>query len=518
MSKFKTKSSRAEQVFFPESIDSYISEIHMVRLIDSIVERLDFSPVELKYSDLGQNGYEPKILTAILFYGYTIGINSSRKLSDACLERFDFRYLTFNQFPSYKTISEFRRENLSFLKDQFTNIVLIGLDLGLADFGNIKVSIDGSKIRANASSKRSKNLKGLKKLRKRIEEEIIKLLMNSEIIDREEADKIGNKSEHELPKKLQSKRSYVKSIDKAIHKLTELQFDMKQAELSEKGHITKSKMRAIENQKINITDHEAKFMKERNGCIRTNYNGQISVDEKNQFVLANDVCNSASDQHQLIPLIEESEKNISGKIKLAKGDSGYENVENLKYLESNEIAYLIDSQRRNKIGSEKYKFNKINFKYDRISNSYRCPKGNKLAFYRNGTKNGNPIQQYKCLSWEVCPFQAKCSKNKVRVISRSDDDKYLEENYKKMQEADNKQAYSSRKHTVEPVFGNIKYNNKFYYFLLRGLEKVKGEFSLMCTGHNIKKIFKELKRLKLNFKETIEKVILSNSNLVTGRG
>lgn len=121
MSKFKTKSSRDELVLFPESIDYYISETHMARLIDSIVEKLDFRPVELKYSDKGQNGYEPKILTAILFYGYTMGINSSRKLSDACIERFDFRNLTFNQFPSYKTISEFRRENLSFLKDQFTN-------------------------------------------------------------------------------------------------------------------------------------------------------------------------------------------------------------------------------------------------------------------------------------------------------------------------------------------------------------------------------------------------------------
>ncbi|MCD4819432.1 MAG: transposase [Candidatus Cloacimonetes bacterium] len=324
--------------------------------------------MELKYSDNGQHGYNPKILTAILFYEYTIGINSSRKLSDACLERFDFRYSTFNQFPSYKTISEFRRENLSFLKDQFTNIVLIGLDLGLADFGNIKVSIDGTKIRANASSKRSKNLKGLKKLREQIEKEITKLLMNSEIIDREESVKLGNKSEHELPKKLQSKKSYVKSINKAINKLTELQADMKQTELSEKGHITKSKMRAIENQKINITDHDAKFMKERNGCIRTNYNSHISVDEKNQFILANHVCNSASNQHQLIPLIEESEKNIAGKINIVKSDSGYENVENLKYLESNDIAHFVDSQRRNKIGSTKYKYNKINFEYDPISN------------------------------------------------------------------------------------------------------------------------------------------------------
>ena len=455
MSKFKTKSSREELVLFPESIDFYISDTHMARLIDSIVERLDFRPVELKYSDKGQNGYEPKILTAILFYGYTLGINSSRKLSDSCIERFDFRYLTFNQFPSYKTISEFRRENLSFLKDQFTNIVLIGLELGLADFGNINVSIDGTKIRANASSKKSKNLKGLKKLRKRVEKEISELLIKSEIIDREESNAIGNRSIHELPKKLHSKRSYVKSIDKAIDNLTELQADMKQTELSKKGKITKSKLREIENQKINITDHDAKFMKERNGCIRTNYNGQISVDEKNQFILANEVCDSASDQHQLIPMIEDSEKNTADKINIAKADSGYENVENLKYLGTNEITHFVDSQRRNKIGSEKYKYNKMNFEYDSIDNSYKCPAGNILPFYRNGTKNGKPTQQYKCLKWEDCPFKAECSKNKVRIISRFGDEKYLENNYKKMQEDDNRKAYSTRKHTAEPVFGNI---------------------------------------------------------------
>jgi len=108
---------------------------------------------------------------------------------------------------------------------------------------------------------------------------------------------------------------------------------MKQAELSKKGKITKSKLQEIENQKINITDHDAKFMKERNGCIRTNYNGQTAVDEKNQFILANEVCDSASDQHQLIPMIEESGKNISNKINVAKADSGYEKVEYQKYTD-----------------------------------------------------------------------------------------------------------------------------------------------------------------------------------------
>lgn len=518
MSKYKTKSSREELVLFPESIDYYIPESHLVRLLDVIISKLDFSRLDEKYSEIGQNSYEPKILTAILFYGYTIGINSSRKLSDACIERLDFRYLTFNQFPSYKTISEFRRENLSFLKDQFTNIVLIGMELGLADFGNIKVSLDGTKIRANASSKKTKNLEGLKKLRERIEKEIEELLKKSEAVDRKESNEIGKRSIHELPRKLQSKRSYISSINKAMEKLTKIQEDMKREEIAKHGKISKSKLQKIKNRKINITDHDAKFMKERNGCIRTNYNGQISVDEKKQFILANNVVNTASDRRELEPMVLETESNINGEIQVLKADSGYESLDNSIFLNENHHDYLMESQNKNKIGNENYKYDKINFEYNNENDEYICPEGNILPFIGNGKDHGKKVKTYKCQCFGECANKENCSPKHPRKIRRRLGEEYLDKNLARMQQESNRIEYRKRMHTVEPVFGNIKFNNKFYYFLLRGLEKVQGEFSLMCSGHNIKKIFIELKRLKVNFKETIEQVVFPNENLAIVKG
>lgn len=259
-------------------------------------------------------------------------------------------------------------------------------------------------------------------------------------------------------------------------------------------------------------------MKERNGCIRTNYNGQISVDEKKQFILANNVVNTASDRRELEPMVLETESNINGEIQVLKADSGYESLDNSIFLNENHHDYLMESQNKNKIGNENYKYDKINFEYNNENDEYICPEGNILPFIGNGKDHGKKVKTYKCQCFGECANKENCSPKHPRKIRRRLGEEYLDKNLARMQQESNRIEYRKRMHTVEPVFGNIKFNNKFYYFLLRGLEKVQGEFSLMCSGHNIKKIFIELKRLKVNFKETIEQVVFPNENLAIVKG
>ena len=231
---------------------------------------------------------------------------------------------------------------------------------------------------------------------------------------------------------LLSKKSREKAIKKAIKKLKKQKEDMKNKIMEEKNREpTKYELKKIEKMKINVTDNDAKFMKERSGVIKPNYNAQISVDEQEQFIIANDVVDECNDQHQLIPMLKQTKENIGETPKQAKGDNGY--YPQLKEAREKfpEIDLLIDDKNRRK---EYINFYELKQKYNK--------------------------EEYD---------------NLIKIVSPEG-----EEQYKK------------RMHTVEPVFGNIKENTGFRTFLLRGLQKAKGEFNLMCIGHNLKKIHKLL--------------------------
>lgn len=227
MPRFKTGESRDQIVLFPETINDYIPENHLARLVLSIVSTLNIDIIISKFSNVGQRAYSPRILLSLLFYGYSVGVRSSRKLSKACEDRVDFMYLTGKLLPSYKTISEFRRENLSEISKMFQEIILIGLKLGLVEIGNIKLSIDGSKFRANASGKLSKDGKGLEKLLSDVKEKVAGILKEAESIDQKEDLELGNKRGDELPKELNQLEIRKERIKNAIQELKKEKAELK---------------------------------------------------------------------------------------------------------------------------------------------------------------------------------------------------------------------------------------------------------------------------------------------------
>ena len=487
MVKFKIGVHRKQPTLFPERIEDYIPDGHLAKLVVEIVENLKLKKIIDKYSDIGQRAISPKILIGILFYGYAIGTRSSRKLAKACVERLDFMYITSKFMPSYKTISEFRRENLEELKDVFQEIILIGIKLGLVKIGNINVSIDGSKMRANASSKLNKDEEGLEKLLEEVKEQITEILKEAEEIDKKENKEHGNNQGDELPKELEREEDRKAKIEKAIEELKEEKKSLREEIVKKKGKITKKEEEEIEKKKINLTDKDAKYMKEREGCIKANYNAQLSVDEANQFILANDVTTDCNDKKQLIPMIKQTEENIGAKIDEAKADSGYHSGQNLADKSIQEIDSYIDDPNKKRIDNENYKYDKINFKYDPENNSYICPEDNKLELQ----KKKDDKSTYKCNTCTLCEAKEKCCpKTKNKIIIRDENESLVEANREKIISASGAKKYQARMHTVEPVFGNIKHNSGFRQFLLRGLEKVQGEFNLMCIVHNLKKLWK----------------------------
>jgi len=436
--KFKQGINQNQEFLFAKKLSEFLPENHLAKAISEIVRLLDFQNIESKYSEIGQHAYDPKTMVSLLFYGYSRGVRSSRKISEGCEERFDFIFLSDGLRPSHDRISDFRKDNLEELKEFFKEIVLIGANLGLAKLGNIKTSIDGAKIRANASAKLSKDEDGLKRLLEKTEEEIKKMLEEAEQVDKEEDEKYGKENRgDELPKKLQAKKSRKEAIEKAFKKLKKQKEEMKAELRKEKNREpTKSGLKKINEKKINVTDNDAKFMKERNGCIKPNYNAQLSVDEENQFILANDVVDECNDQHQLVPMLKKTKENIGENPEKAKADNGYyPQLEKAVELFPEIDLYVDDKNRRKK----DLDFEKIKKEYNEIE-------------YKNLTK----------------------------LLSK-----------------EGEAEYKKRMHTVEPPIGNIKHNLGYRYFLLRGIDKVAGEFNLMCIAHNLNKIHSSFRKKKV---------------------
>ena len=433
--KFKKGIPRSQSFF--KSPEDFLPKNHLARIVDQIIDSIDLDSLNAKYSTIGQHAYHPKMLIKLLYYSYSLGISSSRKISSSCETHFDYIFLSNSLKPSHDRIANFRRNHKKEIKQIFGEVVLIGLKLGLIKHGDIKVNIDGTKIKASASSKLTKDEEGLEKYSKKIRAQILELLNKAETTDKTEDTYFGkNNRGDELPKKLQSKESRYFAIEKAKKELKKEKEELEKKELEKQnkggfGGLTKNQKEKICFKKINITDKDAKFMKERSGVIKPNYNCQLSVDERNDFILANDVTTCGNDQHQLINMVNKTIKNIKESPKTINGDNGYYPELEQAVKKYPEIDFYIDDKNRRK---DIILFSKLEKKYSKI--------------------------QYD---------------NLLKLLSFK-----------------GKKQYSTRMHTVESVNGNIKENLGFRSFVLRGLNKIKIEFNLMSAAHNIKKIAKHI--------------------------
>lgn len=252
-------------------------------------------------------------------------------------------------------------------------------------------------------------------------------------------------------------------------------------------------------EKINATDPDAVFMKTRQG-LRTSYNGQAAVDESHHVIVAADVTNDPSDNEQLVPMVEQTEETI-GSFDTLSADSGYSSGENLKKLvEKNIDAYIPDANYQgNQRGKQEAPggpyFPRSKFRRDEAQDCFICPAGQKLTFsHMQKVKNKEPLRMYRCRVSKDCPLRDQCTKNKGgRTITLNPHDDQLRAMRSKLDTKYGKRMYAKRKTIVEPVFGHIKETIGFCKFSLRGLQKVSGEFLLVCIAHNIRKIVNALK-------------------------
>ena len=196
MAKFKPL--REDQEFLlPPSLEDFIPKGHLARLVSKVVGEMDTSAIEDKYSEKGQRTYHPKILLKLLFYGYSVGVRSGRKIASACETDTAFMYLAQMYRPDFRTVNDFRKNHAEEIVDLFCSILAVGSQLGMTKVGLI--AIDGTKLKANASVKRSKDHKGHERRRAELKTRVEAILAEADEIDAAEDKLFGEKRGDELP-------------------------------------------------------------------------------------------------------------------------------------------------------------------------------------------------------------------------------------------------------------------------------------------------------------------------------
>lgn len=428
-----------EAQLLPPSVQDYVPKDHLSRLIVALVrEELDLSAIAGSYrSVLGQPPFDPRLMTALLLHGYASGIYSSRRIARAAVERADFMMIVAGDAPDFRTISEFRKRHLPALAALFVQVLKLAEKAGLVKLGH--VALDGTKIKANASKHKAMSYARMKKREAELAVEVDRWLKAAAAADAEEDKLYGSKRGDEMPEWVADKQQRLEKIRAAK---AELEAEAKAAAEEEMRRRAEAEdKRKVEGRKKNGRT-PAPPKQEPDGKAQRNftdpesrilltkdgyiqgYNAQAAVDATAQIIVAHGLTPSMSDQDQLVPLMDGIKNNLGRKPREASADAGYCSEANLAALAEREIGSYLATGRA------------------------KHPAGRK--------------------------------RNIAGPLTKAMRDK--------LKRAGWRSRYRLRKQIVEPVFGQIKQARGFRQFLLRGIEKVKAEWALICTAHNLTKL------------------------------
>ena len=426
---------------FPPSLQDWLPEGHLARFVVDIVERLDLRSLKDSYSGHGSYAYSPVMLTSLLFYGYATGVFSSRKLEQSTYDSVAFRYIAANTHPDHDTIASFRRRFLPQLEKLFVQILAIAQEMGVLKLGS--VSLDGTKVKANASKHKALSYEYALKLEEQLKAEVAELLKKAEA-----ADQTPIPDGMSIPEELTRREERIKVIAEAKteierrakerHAVEQEAYEKKVAERSKKEKPKGSPPKPpvpgpTSKDQVNLTDSESRIMPSK-GAFEQAYNAQAVVDTASMLVIAGHVSQNTNDKLELKPALDSiaALPEELGTIDTLIADSGYFSEGNVKNCEEEEIA------------------------------PYIAP----------GREGHNQ------------PLMERFSE----PLPLSDDADAVARMKHRLKTVAGKAVYATRKSTVEPVFGIIKSVMGFRSFLLRGFESVQGEWTLACIAWNLKRL------------------------------
>ncbi|MCT4644187.1 MAG: transposase [Carboxylicivirga sp.] len=442
MAKF-ISADRNQQTLMPYAIEDWLPQNHLARFIVEIVSMLDFKHIYSQYRGVGSTAYDPRMLLSLVFYGYSTGVFSSRKIEQSTYDSVAFRFIAGNHHPDHDTISSFRKRFLPEIKGWFKEILLIGKEMKLVRMGNIY--IDGTKVQANASKHKAMSYDYMNRLEKQLETEIEKLLNLAAAKDDQEKE-----LDLDIPKEIERRQERLKKIQKAKevvearakerYEKEKQAYDAKVEKRKQEEEKTGKKPRGRKpkapnsspepSDQYNFTDPESRIMKTSSGFNQC-YNGQGIVND--DMVIVGAYSNAhVNDKQEFVTAINSVPKEL-GKISTAVADTGYFSENNITDCEKTGIKPIISTAREK---HNTYLEDKLNS--DKVINQDDTPVG------------------------------------KMNQTLKS---------------KEGKEIYKKRKQTVEPVLGIIKEILGFRRFSLRGEFETDCEWSLVCIGYNLKRFF-----------------------------
>ena len=421
-----------EELLLPPSLRDWLPENHLTYFVSDVVDNLDLSAMDAVYGNekRGQPPYDPQMMTKVLVYGYCVGVFSSRRIERRLVEDIAFRVLAADNQPNFRTISDFRKVHLQTLEGLFEQVLKIALEAGAMKIG--RVALDGTKVKANASKHKAMSYDRMKEKEKELKAEVKQLLEQAEAADAEEDTRYGkDRRGDELPAELQRRETRLNKIRQAKRALEA----RARAKATAEGADPKE-AKPKDKDQYNFTDPESRIMKGADGFVQA-YNAQAAVEPDLQLIVGQTVTAASNDKEQLLPMLEVVEQQSGQRPEEVLADSGYCSEKNLEELDSEEDP-------------------------ERCVIGYVATERQKHAEYK-----------------EPCP-RGPLPKGATRVDRMR----------RKLKTKVGKAVYAARKAIVEPVFGQIKQARGFRQFLLRGIDKVRGEWSLVCLTHNILKLYR----------------------------
>jgi len=440
---------RSTPHLFPPSVEDYLPDAHLARFVVDIVDRLDLCCLTGSYGGRGGSlSWHPAMMVSLLLYGYATGTFSSRKLEQATRDSVPFRYICANQHPDHDSICAFRKRFLREIEGLFVQVLVIAQQMGVLKLGT--VSLDGTKIKANANKHKALSWQHANKLETQLREEVATLIALAEAADNSELP-----DELDIPEEIKRREDRLAAIVRAkevIQARAEARHAQEQAEYEAKVAARERQTKASgkrprgrepkpptpgpgDKDQVNLTDEESRIMPGSGGGFEQSYNAQASVDIDCGMIITRHVTQQSNDKREVDPTLAQltAQAEVLGKPTGLLADTGYFSADNVNATAAEGIMPVIASGRE----------------------PHNPPLAERLvAAPADFEPSGDPVEDMR--------RNLRTSKGKA--------------------------LYAKRKSTIEPTFGVIKHVQGFRQFLLRGVDAVSGEWNLVCIAFNLKKL------------------------------
>src|SRR6202521_1330879 len=318
-----------QDLLLPPSLRQWLDEDHLVYFVSDVVDKLDLSAIHAVYEQekRGQPRYDPRLMTKLLVYCYCTGVFSSRRIQKRLREDIPFKVLAAGNQPDFRTISDFRKIHIETLENLFEQVLAMALECGSIQLG--RVSLDGTKLKANASKHKAMSYGRMKEKQQQLKEEVKQLLEQAEAADQQEDGQYGSQRGDELPEELQRRETRLAKIKEAKKVIEQRARD----KATEEGQSAAEAKRAKPEDKdqYNFTDPESRIMKGSDGFVQ-GYNAQAAVEPEVLLIVGQSVTEAANDKKQLMPMVELIEQQSGQRPQGILADNEYCSEENLTYL------------------------------------------------------------------------------------------------------------------------------------------------------------------------------------------